>query len=312
MVELKEYNYWGNENAPPPNFKTKKQLSELGLSPVEPVAYIYLRKKRYSLFLYDVNNYESVKPKKPLTERQKLGLEKAKKTREYRTAKSEFIKARTRPEDELEVIQWARNVLSKKENYLILDTETTGLGNAEIVQIAVINLDGEVFLNTLVKPTVSIPNEVIAIHGINNEMVKYAPTFPEIHKELIDILLGKTVIIYNSTFDQNIIQYCCRINDLSPILFSSHCLMLKYAQYYGEWNSYSKNYKWQKLPGGDHSALGDCQAALELLKEMAETKIFSEKELDAMFEQYWFNRDAIEQIRALEKEIEDEEWECPF
>ena len=30
-----------------------------------------------------------------------------------------------------------------------------------------------------------------------------------------------------------------------------------------------QNDRWQKLPGGDHSALGDCRATLAILHEMA-------------------------------------------
>jgi DNA polymerase-3 subunit epsilon len=42
-----------------------------------------------------------------------------------------------------------------------------------------------------------------------------------------------------------------------------------YSQWIGDWNDYHGNYKWQRLPGGDHSALGDCRATLAVLKQMA-------------------------------------------
>lgn len=43
-------------------------------------------------------------------------------------------------------------------DYLIIDTETTGLdNNAEVIEIAIINMHGDVLLNSLVKPTCSIP-----------------------------------------------------------------------------------------------------------------------------------------------------------
>jgi DNA polymerase-3 subunit epsilon len=45
--------------------------------------------------------------------------------------------------------------------------------------------------------------------------------------------------------------------------------MLAYSKYVGEWNDYRKDFKWQKLQGGDHSALGDCRATLEVIKKMA-------------------------------------------
>jgi DNA polymerase-3 subunit epsilon len=52
-------------------------------------------------------------------------------------------------------------------------------------------------------------------------------------------------------------------------LVTVHCAMQWYAQYVGEWHDYWGNYRWQRLPGGDHSALGDARATLSLLKRMA-------------------------------------------
>ena len=57
---------------------------------------------------------------------------------------------------------------------------------------------------------------------------------------------------------------------MKPRFYNSvHCAMRQYAKYCGEWNSYYNNFKWQPLSGGDHSALGDCRATLELIKRMA-------------------------------------------
>ena len=68
MSDLVEYSWWGETNAPPDNLKTKKQLSEIGLAPVKPVGIIYT--KKYNCLLYDVNNPESVRSKKPPTQKQ--------------------------------------------------------------------------------------------------------------------------------------------------------------------------------------------------------------------------------------------------
>jgi DNA polymerase-3 subunit epsilon len=50
------------------------------------------------------------------------------------------------------------------------------------------------------------------------------------------------------------------------------CAMLQYAKFVGEWNPRYNQYKWQKLKGGNHSALGDCLATLTLLRKMASAK----------------------------------------
>ena len=45
--------------------------------------------------------------------------------------------------------------------------------------------------------------------------------------------------------------------------------MLNLAEWVGEWNDYRGSFRWQKLQGGDHSALGDCIATLETIRKMA-------------------------------------------
>lgn len=50
-----------------------------------------------------------------------------------------------------------------------------------------------------------------------------------------------------------------------------------YSEFVGEWNDYFGNNKWQKLPGGDHSAVGDCLATLEVIKYIAKTPADAEK-----------------------------------
>jgi hypothetical protein len=58
-----------------------------------------------------------------------------------------------------EIIKWSVTLLEEGDA-LIVDTETTGLSiKDEVIQIAIIDLDGKVLLNTLLKPTVSISTE---------------------------------------------------------------------------------------------------------------------------------------------------------
>ncbi len=158
---LKIYDYWGEKNEPPSHLKTKKQLSELGLKPKEPVGVIHCRK--YDLYLYDPNNPESCTPKRKPTEKQLAALAQAREAAEYKAAYREWrqefgslIRAKN------EAIQTAKEIASKSNHWLILDTETTGLSNPEVIQIAIINLDGDILLDSLIKPTIPIESEAIA------------------------------------------------------------------------------------------------------------------------------------------------------
>jgi DNA polymerase-3 subunit epsilon len=166
---------------------------------------------------------------------------------------------------------WARSLLDRGD-WVILDTETTGISAGdEIVQIAVLSSQEEVLLNTLVRPTQPIPPQATAIHGITDVEVADAPPFPEVFERLQEITKGKTVVIYNAQFDLRLIRqtlsrhgaFSCGLDD-----DQAECAMLQYAAWFGEvWSD--GGYKWQKLRGGDHTALGDCRATLALIRTMA-------------------------------------------
>lgn len=169
---------------------------------------------------------------------------------------------------------WAQEMLSR-DNTIILDTETTGLGpEAEIVQLAILDAKtGQTILDTLIKPLDDIPLAATAIHGIDEHTVRHAPYFETVWPVVVEIVEGKTLVIYNSAYDLKIMRQCCkralipfRPDDLDMEIY---CAMRWYSTWYGDWNDYHGNYKWQKLPSGDHSALGDCRATLAVLNAMA-------------------------------------------
>lgn len=187
--------------------------------------------------------------------------------------------------DRLAAAQWARQILSV--NPLILDTETTGLdGKAEVCQVAIINSDGATLLDTLVKPTYPIPVGATRIHGITDAMVKDAPTFKDLSIALGEILYRRTVIVYNADYDIRMLVQSHNFAGVQltdyPSLAHWNCAMLWYAQFYGEWNEYRGDWRWQRLtdacyfegiPAIDapaHSALGDCLRTLAIVRKMAE------------------------------------------
>lgn len=179
------------------------------------------------------------------------------------------------------------------ENTLILDTETTGLGSsAEICEISIIDGLGNVVFDSLIKPTNPIPDDVIKIHGITNEMVADAPSFEDIYSEILFILFptpssdnpfktNKIVIIYNKMYDLKILKQVsvmCSKAHISPEPFISvdtytTCAMRHYSEF-------KNQAKWSKLTdacismGIDitqfkaHRALGDCYMTLELIRCM--------------------------------------------
>ena len=88
------------------------------------------------------------------------------------------------------------------EDLVFLDTETTGLDHsAEIVEIAIVDHDSIVLLESFVKPKNKIPADATAIHGITNEMVKNAPTLKQLTPKIRAAVRGKILAIYNSEYD---------------------------------------------------------------------------------------------------------------
>lgn len=176
--------------------------------------------------------------------------------------------------------QWLAN------NALILDTETTGLDSkAEIIEISIIDCAGNVLLDTLVKPTAPIPEDATRIHGITNEVVANAPTWPMIVDQFKAIVSGRKLVIYNADYDLRIIYQTNNRHELEPVFFGKEwsdadCAMLTYAEFYGQWDDYRNGYKWQRLgnaarqqnvviEGKAHRALADCQMTLGVIKAMA-------------------------------------------
>lgn len=179
------------------------------------------------------------------------------------------------------IVEKARQLLAQEKTPIcLIDTETTGLDTgAEICEIAVIDSRGNPLLNTLVKPSRRIPADVVKIHGITNEMVANSPCWNQIHHQFCNIVQNRKVLIYNADYDIRLIHQTAAIYRLTKPVMQSECIMLLYAQYCGEWNTYRADWKWQKLTHaasqcgvrvqGAHRALGDCMMTLAVLKSMA-------------------------------------------
>lgn len=167
-------------------------------------------------------------------------------------------------------------------DFVVLDTETTGLRNAEVCQIAIVNSLGETLLDTLVQTKYFIPPDATRIHGITDEMVKDAPIYPDLLPQLIELLTGRQVVVYNATYDRGILHSTAEKWGLPKTEWKDiacwSCAMNAYAEHWGEWNDYHGSYRWQKLTvacqqqglaiQNAHSALGDCLMTLALINKV--------------------------------------------
>lgn len=180
-----------------------------------------------------------------------------------------------------------------KSDFRIIDTETTGLAdNDEIIEISIINMRGDVLLDTLVKPTRPIPAAATAINNITNEMVADAPSWQEVFPAVVAAIGGHKWLAWNSKFDARLITQTCLItglyNDLAPAamlemysrIHSGHIDAKKtYSQWYGAFSVKDKNFVRQPLAmavvqqgvavsAEAHRSLADCQRVLRVLESV--------------------------------------------
>ncbi len=283
--------YWKWGTAPE-HLQTRRQIGEQGLSvgsdaPAGCVPNSQANRKRGMdwIWLYDVHN---ARPKRALTPAQQAARENlVEKHKQARTCKRcnreqeskrdlrgglcehcRFIEMLRKAR--FEAAEWAREMLAHPDAWLLLDTETTGLERPEAVQIAVVAPDDQVLFDSLVHPQGEIETEAVAVHGITPEMVSDAPSFPEIYERLAAVLAGKLIVAYNADFDRSVLDGDCRRHHLPSLDIKWSCAMIQYAQFCGDWSDYHQDFRWQKLPGGDHSAAGDCRAVLDLMRKMAQ------------------------------------------
>lgn len=173
------------------------------------------------------------------------------------------------------------------KNFVVLDTETTGLGYTdEIIEIAIIDHNGKVLMDNRIEPSKPIPADAIAIHGITNEDVAGCPRFSDLLTLIKGHLAGKDVIVYNANYDRKLLHQSAEQAGLEKTNWKAFsnwsCAMLAFAPIFGEWNDYRGNYKWQRLStaagyynievNAAHSALGDCLMTLAVINAMVDAK----------------------------------------
>ncbi len=169
-----------------------------------------------------------------------------------------------------------------KNNCLILDTETTGLGTTdEVIEIAVLNTVGKVLFESFVKPRhAEVGMQAFQVHKIGPKLLADAPTFPALWRAFSDTVKGRTIVAYNAEFDRQMLRQTCAVwaDELGPDAFDRlglkwSCLMVGYTAYNGRRVSLTEACRRHTLQPGNHSAASDCRAALALLQTLAGARV---------------------------------------
>ncbi len=97
------------------------------------------------------------------------------------------------------------------EEFVVFDIETTGLSplNCKITEIgAVIVKNGEIIerYNTFVNPKVPIPEDIVKLTSITDEMVADAPEIEKVLPEFLEFCGDRLLIAHNANFDISFIR----------------------------------------------------------------------------------------------------------
>lgn len=279
------------------HLKSKTEWYKQGFRVKSDVKPKYYASQQFTGDIYYLYEQDQCVPKKKLSEKQrKQAIENLNKSKTcvvcHEVQYSHFdlneekicfycIKEKEKKQIEDEVATKFKSWLDEKEKYLILDTETTGLSyDDELIEIGVIDLDGNTKFHTRIKPVKNkVSDRAYEVHGISNDMLINQPTFSDVFDDLINLIENKTLLIYNAPFDLRMLQQSCNeieLERLNGIVLSSECVMRTMTTYFGydRWCSLQDCCWDLRLElEQNHKALDDCMMVLEVIKAVINQSI---------------------------------------
>ncbi len=118
--------------------------------------------------------------------------------------------------------------------FVILDIETTGLSRHmhKITEFSAlkVNVDNNTTTfsttdrySTLINPQRRIPSFITSLTGITNNMVKDAPTFPDVSADIRKFIANNVIIAHNTTFDYNFLNHNFKETETEELENSALC-----------------------------------------------------------------------------------------
>ena len=174
------------------------------------------------------------------------------------------------------------------EKYIVLDLETTGMNPlySKITEIGAIKvIDGTIKeeFSMLVNPLTEIPEQIVSLTGINDKMVKDAPTIEEVLPAFLEFTEGQSMPIvgHNILFDYSFLKYNALMLGKSFERKGIDTLHIARKTLRGlESRSLSYLCKYYNIENNSaHRALSDTKATYQILNILKESYYITNKEL---------------------------------
>lgn len=100
--------------------------------------------------------------------------------------------------------------------FTVFDIETTGLSskNDKITEIGAVKIFNGQIIDTfsqLVNPNVKIPDRIVELTGITDELVRDKPTIDEVMPKFLDFIGDSVLVAHNASFDIGFIRENCNL-----------------------------------------------------------------------------------------------------
>lgn len=110
------------------------------------------------------------------------------------------------------------------DTFIVFDIETTGLtpGKDKITEIGAVKIqNGEIIdtFQTFVNPQIPIPQKIVKLTGITDDMVREAPLIEEVIPKFMEYVADGVLVAHNANFDIGFIRYFA--NEVNTIVYNS-------------------------------------------------------------------------------------------
>ncbi len=113
-------------------------------------------------------------------------------------------------DDEISIVEGENNY-SLDDEFIVFDIETTGLSNKNdgITEIGAVKIKNNNVIDrfsALINPEKHIPEKIVELTGITNDMVKDKPTIENVLPEFLEFIGSSPVVAHNADFDVGFIR----------------------------------------------------------------------------------------------------------